>query len=71
MLTLNTISLLLAPGSYEVEKSEKNVSQSTSAYSFGLKYKDQKTDDIPGKKILISHYYCYLKVVTYYRKILH
>lgn len=52
-LILNNIYLLLAPGSYEVEKSEKNVIQSTSAYSFGLKYKDQKTDDIPGKQNLI------------------
>ena len=44
-----TILLLLAPGSYEVEKSEKNVIHSSSAYSFGIKYKDQQVDNIPGK----------------------
>lgn len=42
--------LNLAPGSYEVEKAEKIVHQSSGAISFGIKYKDQKIDDIPGKK---------------------
>ena len=42
---------MVAPGSYEVEKSEKKVIQSSSAYSFGVKYKEQKTDDIPGKAL--------------------
>lgn len=37
----------LAPGSYDVEKSDKAIHQA-SAISFGVKYKDQKLDDIPG-----------------------
>ena len=41
---------IIAPGSYEIEKAEKRVHESSSAYSFGIKYKDQKTDDIPGKE---------------------
>lgn len=40
---------LTAPGSYEVEKAEKTIHQSSSAYSFGSKYKEQKIEDIPGK----------------------
>lgn len=43
-----SINTLSAPGSYDVEKSEKKVIQSSSAYSFGIKYKDQRIDDIPG-----------------------
>lgn len=39
--------LLLAPGSYDVEKADKAIHQ-TSAISFGVKYKDQKLDNIPG-----------------------
>lgn len=42
------MNFLIAPGSYDVEKSEKKVIQSSSAYSFGIKYKDQRIDDIPG-----------------------
>lgn len=37
----------LAPGSYDVEKADKAIHQA-SAISFGVKYKDQKLDDIPG-----------------------
>lgn len=39
---------MTAPGSYEVEKSEKGI-HSSSAYSFGIKYKEQKSEDIPGE----------------------
>lgn len=42
-------AFFLAPGSYDVEKSEKIVHQSSGAITFGIKYKDQKHDDIPGK----------------------
>lgn len=42
-------SLLSAPGSYEVEKADKSVHQRASAHSFGVKYKDQKPDNVPGK----------------------
>lgn len=38
-----------APGSYDVEKSEKIIHQSSGAVTFGIKYKEQKPDDIPGK----------------------
>ena len=39
----------IAPGAYDVEKSEKIIHQSSGAITFGIKYKDQKPDDIPGK----------------------
>lgn len=39
-----------APGSYDVEKAEKIIHQSSGAITFGIKYKDQKPEDIPGKK---------------------
>lgn len=42
------IFLIVAPGSYDIEKAEKKVHQASSAYSFGVKYRDQKTDVIPG-----------------------
>lgn len=38
-----------APGSYDVEKVDKTLLQSSPAYSFGQKHKDLKPDDIPGK----------------------
>ena len=43
--------IFLAPGSYDVEKSEKIIHQSSGAISFGIKYKDQKPDDIPGESV--------------------
>ena len=43
--------LLITPGSYDVDKVEKTVHQSSPAYSFGLKYKDTKSDDIPGEHL--------------------
>ena len=39
----------IAPGSYDVEKSEKIIHQSSGAITFGIKYKEQKPDDIPGE----------------------
>lgn len=41
-------SILLAPGSYDVEKADKKIHESSPAYSLGVKYKEQKPDDIPG-----------------------
>lgn len=38
-----------APGSYDVEKAEKITHQSSGAITFGIKYKDQKPEDLPGK----------------------
>lgn len=43
------IMWISAPGSYDVEKADKRVHESSSAYSFGVKYKESKTDDVPGK----------------------
>ncbi|KFM81897.1 Outer dense fiber protein 3-B, partial [Stegodyphus mimosarum] len=37
-----------APGQYNVEKIETLVHEKAPAYSFGLKYKDRKADDIPA-----------------------
>ena len=37
-----------APGSYDIEKSEKIIHQSSGAVTFGIKYKEQRPDDIPG-----------------------
>ena len=37
-----------APGSYEVERAEKTIHQSSSAYSFGIKYKEERTENLPG-----------------------
>lgn len=39
-----------APGSYDVEKVEKTVHQSSPAYSIGKKYKEKRPEDIPGIK---------------------
>lgn len=50
--TLKWISFS-APGSYDVEKAERTIHQSSGAISFGIKYKDQKIDNIPGKQIVI------------------
>lgn len=41
--------IVSAPGSYDVDKVEWTIHQSSPAYSFGQKYKDKKPDDIPGK----------------------
>lgn len=43
-----------APGSYDVEKVEKTVHQSSPAYSIGKKYKEKRPEDIPGIKINIK-----------------
>lgn len=45
---LNKSSNLAAPGSYDIEKSEKVIHQSSGAITFGIKYKEQKPDDTPG-----------------------
>ena len=38
----------LAPGSYDVEKADKKIHESSPAYSLGVKYKEPKPEDIPG-----------------------
>lgn len=37
-----------APGSYDVEKVENTVHQSSPAYSFGVKYKEREQENLPG-----------------------
>lgn len=37
-----------APGSYDVEKVENTVHQSSPAYSFGVKYKEREQEHLPG-----------------------
>lgn len=38
-----------APGAYDVEKADKKVHESSPAYSLGVKYKEPKPEDLPGK----------------------
>ena len=44
-----------------MEKSEKIIHQSSGAITFGIKYKEQKPDDIPGKNCLIFFKYPLVK----------
>lgn len=39
---------IIAPGSYDVEKVEKTVHQSSPAYSFGVKYREKSPEHLPG-----------------------
>lgn len=39
---------ITAPGTYDVERVDKTILESSPAYSFGLKHKEQRPDDIPG-----------------------
>lgn len=38
----------IAPGSYDVEKADKKIHESSPAYSLGVKHKEPKQEDIPG-----------------------
>lgn len=42
-----------------MEKSEKIIHQSSGAMTFGIKYKEQKMDEIPGKE-----FYLYFEVIV-------
>ena len=42
------ISIIPAPGSYDVEKADKKIHESSPAFSLGVKYKEAKPEDIPG-----------------------
>lgn len=42
------IFIYSAPGSYDIEKAEKSIKQSSGAVSFGIKYKEPKPNNIPG-----------------------
>lgn len=48
----NRLFTFPAPGSYDVEKSEKIIHQSSGAVTFGIKYKNQKPDDVPGEFLI-------------------
>lgn len=37
-----------APGSYDVEKADKKIHESSPAFSLGVKYKEPKAEEIPG-----------------------
>ena len=39
-----------APGTYDVEKAEKVIHQSPGAVTFGIKHKEPKPEEIPGKE---------------------
>lgn len=41
-----------APGAYDVEKAERKIHESSPAYSIGIKPKESKPEDMPGKHIL-------------------
>lgn len=43
--------LSLAPGSYNVEKADKKIHESSPAYSLGKKHKDKKPEQMPGTAI--------------------
>lgn len=51
---ISFVLIHLAPGSYDIEKSEKIIHQSSGAVTFGIKYKEQKPDDIPGRYINLT-----------------
>lgn len=38
----------VAPGSYDVEKADKKIHESSPAFSLGVKYKEPKPEEIPG-----------------------
>lgn len=39
----------IAPGTYDVEKADKRIHESSPSYSLGVKPKEPKHEDIPGK----------------------
>lgn len=41
--------LITAPGAYDVEKADKKIHESSPAYSLGVKHREPKHEDIPGK----------------------
>lgn len=55
----------VAPGSYDVEKADKKIHESSPAFSLGVKYKEPKLEEIPGnakttlfkKKLNCYHYF--------------
>lgn len=65
-----------APGSYDVEKADKKIHESSPAYSLGIKHKERRPEDIPGlflfhikkqilKKIITLHYYKVLLILIF------
>lgn len=50
-----------------MEKSEKIIHQSSGAVTFGIKYKEQKPDDIPGKSCFNMHRITVLPILRFYK----
>lgn len=46
----------IAPGSYDVEKADKKIHESSPAYSLGVKYKEPKQEEIPGNTRNYFHF---------------
>lgn len=42
----------VAPGTYDVEKADKKIHESSPAYSLGVKYKEPKLEEIPGNTLI-------------------
>lgn len=59
-LILHIYLFFTAPGSYDVEKADKKIHESSPAFSLGVKYKEPKPEDIPGNtctfSIIVSYY---------------
>ena len=65
-----------APGSYDVEKADKKIHESSPAFSLGVKYKEPKPEEIPGIIFIFSktndiflqtyHYSNIYKIRKYY-----
>lgn len=53
-LRINFVSLnsAAAPGSYDVEKADKKIHESSPAFSLGVKYKEPKQENIPGNECI-------------------
>lgn len=48
LVIINVMLIFPAPGSYDVEKADKKVHESSPAYSLGIKHKERRPEDIPG-----------------------
>lgn len=42
------LSIFTAPGSYDVDKADKKIHESSPAFSLGVKYKEPKLEELPG-----------------------
>lgn len=49
----------IAPGTYDVEKADKKIHESSPAYSLGVKYKEPKLEEIPGNTLIFYINNCF------------